>query len=57
MEKRKTGGDQIYGEPTVILTIRVPETKKEEARGLFYEILERYVRRPQSIDNSKKKTK
>lgn len=57
MEKRKTGGDQIYGEPTVILTIRVPETKKDEVRGLFYEILERYVRRSQYIDNRKKEKK
>lgn len=41
--KRKTGRGLLYGENTVQVNIRVPESKKDEILDRFYEVLNEYI--------------
>ena len=43
MTNRKQKGNQsLYGEKTVVLPIKVPESKKEEIKEKFYAIMDGY---------------
>lgn len=41
--KRKTGRGLLYGENTVQVNIRVPESKKDEILDKFYDVLNEYI--------------